>query len=86
MSDRPAESLAIIREVHCGVSDRGTACLWFSAYIGESSAALQVMSWSDAKDIIEAYAVTDVADLNGKPCWVDTSSHGIIRYLRPAKT
>lgn len=79
------QQLAIIKQVHCGVGDRGYAALWFSTYITEGSAALQVFGWEEAKTIIEAYGVSDVARLEGKPCWVDTSAAGLIRWVGAAK-
>jgi hypothetical protein len=79
------KSLAIIKNVHCGVGDRGRAALWFSVHITESSAALQVFEWNQAKEIIEAYGVEDVARLDGKPCWVDLNEPGIIRWIGSAQ-
>lgn len=79
------KQLAIIKNVHCGVGDYGVACLWFDVHIDESSSALTVLDWERAKIVIEKYGVRDVQQLNGKPCWVDTSTRGIIRFLEPAK-
>ncbi len=80
-----SDTLGIIRDPHFGVGDRGTVALWFTVYVGEASAALQVFGVEDAVAIIAAYGVGDVADLNGKPCWLDTSTPGMIRWVKAAK-
>lgn len=83
------EQLAIIRRPKLGASDRGTVALSFESYIADSAAALQVL-WVEANedDAKRAWqllgSVRDVAQLEGKPCWVDVDG-GMIRYLRPAK-
>jgi hypothetical protein len=75
-------TLAIMREVGYGNRDLGRPCLWFSTYIDESSAALQVLQGDEAEEVIRESGVYDVRDLEGKPCWVDTSEHGRIRFMR----
>ncbi len=81
-----AEKLAIIKDVHCGVSDRGKFALRLTVYDSECSAALQV--WEDLAEIakiVEAYGVSDVGALNGKPCWVEVGN-GLMKWVRPWKT
>lgn len=80
------EQLAIIKQVKFGVGDYGKTALWFSVYITDSTAALQVFhEWENISKIVEDSGVDDINKLNGKACWVDTSTHGIIRFLRMAK-
>ncbi len=81
MSDEGKKTMAIIKDVRCGVGDRGRAWLQFSTYCSEASAALQIIEWEDAKDVIEAYGVSDVSQLEGKPCWVDISAPGLITWI-----
>ena len=74
-----SEQMAIIRDVGIGAGDRGIPCLWFSTYVTESSAALQVIDWTDAFELLKA--VDRVEQLNGKPCWVEVDGN-MIRFLR----
>lgn len=78
--------LAVIKGVGFGNRDVGKAVLWFSTYVDECTAALQVISPPDALDIIQKYGVRDVHDLEGKTCWVilDKSKNTII-FDSPAK-
>lgn len=80
----PGEQLAVIRDVHFGVGDRGTVCMWFSAYITEGSAAVQVLSVERAVELIAAAGVDDVRKLDGRTCWVDVTGSTITfkRYAR----
>lgn len=77
------KTLGVIREVRCGCDD-GVACLRFTVYVSESRAALQSLSWDEAGRLIEAYGVEDVARLDGKHCWVDTSNPGLMSWVGPA--
>jgi hypothetical protein len=85
MATGAGKTLAIIRSVRCGVGDRDTACLRFEIRISEGSMTTWSLSWDEAKPVIEAYGVSDVHDLDGKPCWADTSERGLIRWIGPAK-
>jgi len=76
-----AEQIAIIKNVKIGVGDRGRAWLSFDTYVSECAAALQVVEWDAAKQVIEDADVGDVHDLNGKPCWVETDGT-FIKFLR----
>ena len=78
------ERLAIIKEVQCGVGDYGKAALWFTTYISDCSAALQVIEWEDAAKLIESSGVRHVDSLNGKSCYVEVGN-GLIRFKRMAK-
>ena len=49
------------------------------AYISESAAAGQFVGWEDAAKICAR--VSDVRDLEGKPCWVEVDGDRI-RFLR----
>lgn len=77
----PDKTMAIIRDPHFGVGDRGTVALWFTVYVTESSAALQVFDVDEGVKIIADYGVSDVCKLDGKPCWVDTSTSGTVRWV-----
>jgi hypothetical protein len=84
MGDREmVEKLAIIKDVKCGVMDRGVAMLAFTVYVSEGYAASQFLDWDAAKEMIEAYDVSHVDQLNGKPCWVEQGG-GMILYKKPA--
>lgn len=70
----------IIRNVGIGKRDTDRPVLWFDVYISESSAALTVIDWATAHDIVGR--VGEVRNLNGMPCWCDVSKPGIIRFVR----
>lgn len=76
------KTLGIIRQPAFGVTDRGSVALSFSVYVTESSAALQVLGVDQAVDVIRAYGVHDVRELEGKPCWVRCSAN-LIEWLGP---
>ena len=78
------KQLAVIKNVRCGVGDRGRAWLSFNTYITECSAAGQFVEWADAKKVLEDAYVEDVSQLNGKACWVEVSN-GFIKFLEIAK-
>ena len=69
------ERLAIISEVGIGYRDIDSPVLWFS----ESSAALQVLSWDEAYEVLKG--VREVRDLNGLACWVSCEGNRI-KFLR----
>lgn len=71
--------MGIISEVGIGLRDVGRPVLWFTVYVTESSAALQVKSWETAAEIISDFGVYEVHELNGKACWVSVTSN-IIKY------
>ena len=69
--------MAVIKNVHFGVGDRGRCALWFDTYVNESCAALQVFTPEQAVEIIEGYGVDDFQKLQGKPCWVNHENNTI---------
>lgn len=76
------ETLAVARNVGFGNRDTGSPCLFFDTYVSEHGAALQVLTGDRAIEVIRATGVYDVKELEGRPCWVDTSDRGVIRFLR----
>lgn len=72
------KKMAIIRNVHIGAEDHYGAALWFDTYVSEASAALQVIPWEMAYDIVKR--VDDIKHLEGKPCWVEEEG-GLIRFI-----
>lgn len=79
-----SRKMAIIRRPQFGVGDRGTVALWFTVYVTDSTAALQVFDVDGAVQIITAYGVDDVAKLDGKPCWVEDNG-ATIRYVEACR-
>ena len=83
--DRPAEGercLAIISEVGFGMRDLSEPVLWWTVHTDESWAALHVFPVAQAVEIIKAYGVRDVKDLDGRPVWVRRGD-GRITFDRP---
>ena len=76
------KQLAIMRGVSIGMRDISHPCMWFSTYISEHEAALQVLSWEAAADVIKQYGTYDLKLLEGKPCWVDVEGN-LIKFLSP---
>ena len=79
-----SEQMAIIRKPGFGMRDMNEPGLWFDIYTSDNSAALQVFHGDAALDVIRAYGVYDVKDLEGKPCLVE-AAHGMMRYVRAMK-
>jgi hypothetical protein len=75
------EKMAVIRDVGIGMRDAPYPCLWFSTYVSEAGAALQVLTWEQAEKLVRDTGVRDVRDLEGKPCWVEESA-GMIKFVR----
>lgn len=73
------KQLGIMSRVHIGCRDVGTPVLSFEVHISEGSGALQVLSWSEAFDVLKK--VTDIRDLEGKPCWVETDG-SYMKFLK----
>lgn len=78
--EKPEKQLAIIKQVGFGNRDVGHPVLFFSTYIEEGHAALQVLDGTEALDFIKAYGVYDVKDLEGKSVWVECS-RGMIKIV-----
>lgn len=77
--------LAIMKKVTIGVCDRGVAALMFHTFLSENEAAMQMLNWGEAKVAIEDSGVSDVRQLEGKPCWV-REDHGLIIFIRMWKS
>lgn len=73
------EQMAIITQPRIGTRDLGVPVLSFDVYISEGSAALQVLSWDDARELIAS--VQEVRDLEGHPCWVERDGN-LIKFKR----
>lgn len=82
--NQSTRQLAIMKGVHFGVGDYGKVYMWFSTYVSECSAALQVLSIEQAVELLQAAGVDNVDKLNGKPCWVKVGG-SLIQYDGPAK-
>lgn len=67
--------MGIIKKAGYGLYDTSYPCLYFTVYVSEGLASLQIMSGKQADDFIIAYGVSDVKDLNGKPVWVNDDGH-----------
>lgn len=78
------KQLAIMKNVGIGMRDCHSPVLWFSAFISEGSAALQVLNWDRAKDLIAKSGVYSVLELEGKSCWVNVGDN-MIKFLELAK-
>jgi len=80
MSDK---QMAIIKTVQCGVGDRGRAWLQLHLALSECTGVMQILEWDAAKEFIEAYGVSDVSKLAGKPVWVKPEGD-IVELVGPA--
>lgn len=69
MDTAPREELAIIEQIGVGIRDAGTPIVWFGVQ-GLGFGALIVWSWEEASDQISLNQVTNLLDLNGRPCVV----------------
>ena len=63
--------MGIIKGAGYGCRDVGYPVLFFTVYVRECVASLQIMNGKQADDFISKYQVYDVHDLNGKPVWVN---------------
>lgn len=77
----PAETMAIMRGVRFGVGDRGRCWLEFETKLSTGAAAMQYLEVEAAVELIEAYGVRDVHDLEGKPCQVNVTEPGMIQFV-----
>lgn len=75
------KQMAIIREVGYGCRDLGKPVLWFSAFIDEGLAALQVLYGKEADKVITESGVYDVHSLDGWTCLVEIKG-GLIVFDR----
>ena len=81
------EQLAIIEGVGFGNRDVGSPVLFFSTMLSEGTGALQILGGKEALDLIKAYGVYDVKDMDGKPIWVECNGGwgGTIKVTRAWK-
>jgi hypothetical protein len=79
MPETTPEQIGIISEVGIGSRDVGSPVLWFTIHITEHTAALQVLSWDEAYEVLKT--VRDVRDLEGKACWVQATGN-VIKFQR----
>lgn len=78
------EKMAIIKDVGIGLRDAGVPILWFTVYVSECGAALQIFNWNDAGKLIKEAGVYAVTQLEGKPCLVDEDNQ-LIKFVRILK-
>jgi hypothetical protein len=76
--------MAIMKGVCFGMRDCNKPVLFFSTYISEGSAALQVLDVISACKLISDYGVYDIKNLEGKACWVNADD-STITYLEACK-
>lgn len=67
------KQMAIMKNVGFGCRDCGYPVLWFTAYISESIASLQILGFDKALAILKKHNISDIKDLEGKPCWVESN-------------
>ena len=80
-----SKQMAIIKDMGIGLRDIGSPCIWFTTYISECSAALQVITGKDQiYEFIKASGAKDISDLEGEPCWVE-ADNSTIRFLELIK-
>ena len=73
-----SRQLAIMKEVGFGCRDIGRPILFFTTYVSEYVAALQIIPGDEALDIIQKSGVYDIHKLEGKPCWVEVNDNIIV--------
>ena len=73
------KEMAIIKGVGFGTRDRAHCMLWFSVHTIDGS-ALQCIPADEAVALLEKHMVTEVHELEGKPCIV-TSDGSTIRFV-----
>lgn len=77
------EELAIMKNVSFGTRDTNYAALWFDVEM-ISEGSLQRLSVEDAVTLIEKNGITNINNLNGKPCIIETDGK-ICRFKRLKK-
>ena len=78
------KQLAIMKGVDFGLRDAGTPVLWFSTYISECSAALQVLVGREIEIFLKDSGCYSIKELEGKSCWVECDG-GLIHFRGYAK-
>ena len=80
------KQMGIMKGITFGLQlDCGKVGLSFSVYLDECSAATQFIAGTESLDVIKKFGVSDVSDLEGKPCWVETDGRNYIKFLEPCK-
>jgi hypothetical protein len=79
-----SKELAIVRDPGYGMRDAHRPVLWFDVRFGEASGALQIFSQPEADKIIEDFGVRDVADLDGRPCFIEFDGM-TVKFIKAAK-
>lgn len=77
------KQMAIMKNVTFGMNDRDQVGLTFTTYLSESQAAGQFIPGELALEVIKKYGVSNVNQLNGKPCWVETDELTFIKFIEP---
>ena len=72
--------LAIIKNVGFGMRDASSPVLWFDAYESEGTASLQCIPATAAISLIKKHGIRNVADLEGRPCWV-LHENGLVHFI-----
>ena len=78
------KQLAIMKGVDFGLRDVGMPVLWFSTYITECSAALQVLAGEEIKTLLKDAGCYSIKELEGKSCWVECNG-SLIQFKGYAK-
>lgn len=76
--------LAIMKNISFGVRDRNKACLWFDVNDGNYG-SLQCLPVKYAVNLIEKHNITDIRNLEGKPCWIEVDNN-IMKFIDLADT
>jgi hypothetical protein len=71
------EELGVIDGIHIGNRHVGRPVMWFGVKTLHGG-SLQVLSWFEAEKLIRESGVEDFAQLDGKPCVVETDGHIVI--------
>jgi hypothetical protein len=72
--DAVQPQLAIMKHVAYGICpyrQLSVPALYFATYVSEDVYAVQIYVGRDADAIIMSAGVKDIAELEGKPCWVN---------------
>lgn len=71
------KQMAIIKDVGFGVRDTNHAMLYFTVWMSESSASLICLNSKYTINLIETHQITNIENLEGKPCWVDVDGNSV---------
>lgn len=65
------KQLAIMKGVDFGLRDAGTPVLWFTVYVSEGAAALQILAGEKIEILLKDAGCYSIKELEGKACWVE---------------